>query len=117
MNRFPETRDEFAHYNFIEKTRLKKNSTGDPQKENSERSEPGPPAAPGADAILQLVGSARRADRSPQRGVPTMPPFKECNARQEKRINNRPLDQHCSGQQCEDQESIPWHPRFLFLNC
>ena len=30
MNRFPETRDEFAHHNFIEKARLKNKSTHDP---------------------------------------------------------------------------------------
>src|SRR5881398_1076573 len=46
MNRFPETRNEFAHYNFIEKARLKTDATHNPQKENTERSEPGPPTAP-----------------------------------------------------------------------
>src|SRR5881398_2288917 len=46
MNRFPETRDEFAHYNFIEKARLKNDATHNPQKENTERSEPGPPTVP-----------------------------------------------------------------------
>jgi hypothetical protein len=61
MNCFAKARRKFAHDNFIEKSGLKKNSADHPQEKDTQRRDPRPPAAPGADAGLEhpatLVGS------------------------------------------------------------
>src|SRR6266511_1844750 len=103
MNRFAKAPDEFVHHDFIEKPRLKKNSTNHPKKKDAQRRKPRPPAAP--DAV------SRRARRS----RPTAP-LKEEDAREQEGVNNRALDQHCDREQCKDVNSISPFPRLLLLN-
>src|SRR5204862_6854199 len=45
MDRFAKTRHKFPYHHFIEETGLKKNSGGHPQEEDTQRSNPRPPAA------------------------------------------------------------------------
>src|SRR5258708_6544953 len=53
MDRFSKTRRKFVHDNFIEETGLKENSADHPQEKDTQRRDPRPPAAPGADAVLE----------------------------------------------------------------
>jgi hypothetical protein len=41
-------------------------------------------------------------------------PLKQRDAGQQKRVNNRSLDQHRDREQCEDANSISWFPCLLF---
>src|SRR4029453_6450868 len=98
MDRFAKAPYEFAHDDLIEEARLRQNPADHPQKKDTERSEPWPPAAPRAVAA----------------GVSPASPLKQRNARKQKRINNRSLDQHCDREQCKHVKSISRFPRFLF---
>src|SRR5437870_2380162 len=107
MNCFAKAPYEFANDDFVDEPGLKKNSADHPQKKDAQRSNPWPPTGPGADAALE-----RRARRS----RPTSTPLKQRNARQQKRVNNRTLDQHRGREQCKDVNSISRFPFLLPLD-
>src|SRR6266516_832073 len=106
MNSFAKSRNEFAHDDFVEKLGLKKDATDHPQKKNSERRNPRPPATPCA--VL--------AEASPAQTVSPAFPMKYSNRGKQKCVNNRSLDQHCGSKQCKDEELITRSPRLLLLN-
>src|SRR5439155_13842841 len=103
MNCFSKTRREFAHDELLEKATLKNDTADNPQKKDSQRSDPRPPARPRTVAVRL-------------RRMPPASPLKQRNARQQKCINNRSLDQHCDREQRKDGNAIPRLPRFFPLN-
>src|SRR4051794_38185240 len=91
-----EASEELALDHLIVKLRDPLDAGPDPKRKDEERADPRPPAAPRA----HFFGRA------------TMAPLERHDARQQKRVDDRSLDEHRGGQQCEGDHPIASTPGF-----
>src|SRR5262245_47592155 len=119
MNGFAETSQKFTHNDLVQALGLKQRSTCNPKQKDSYRSDPGPPARPGAYARLQqwVTGVTDPGYKfSSAARVSPAPPIKHSDPGKQKGIDNRALDQHCDGKQREEVNSIARLPFLLSLD-